>query len=187
MGIPGNELADQLAKQATEITYRNYTVSLAFLKQNIRKKKKDEWKSRLKSLPEAKIPKHYTLASGQLQPSNSIIGIKAPRKTISAYFQLKIGHGYFLSYLHRFRPDKFQNNECPTCIGKTQTPGHLLLVCSKYREQRKELKKALGYSTLSLSSLLAKKTSRGIQPVIKFLTETSIATRIWQIENSGTN
>ncbi|KAF1980552.1 hypothetical protein K402DRAFT_428690, partial [Aulographum hederae CBS 113979] len=110
------------------------------------------------------------------QPKNKILIPKnIKRSTASAYFQLKIGHGYNRQYLERFH-----KMDSPLCsCGSIQSPEHLILSCKWYRKERKKLKEALNVSTLSLRRLLCTKT--GIEAIIAYIDQTKISTRTWHM------
>jgi len=67
-----------------------------------------------------------------------------------AFFQLKLGKGYFKSFSKTIGKDK--EGKCFRECSAIQTPKHLLLDCSLYREERKEMQRQLG-SSLSLKKL----------------------------------
>ena len=100
-------------------------------------------------------------------------GIK--RELASSIFQLKIGHGYLKSYLHRLNitPD----NKC--ICGLKETAKHLLLVCRDYRVERKALLKSvqedIEVRVLTLPLILH--TTPGITRLVDFLKETRLCTR----------
>lgn len=61
---------------------------------------------------------------------------KTSRLIASTIEQLKLGHGYFKSYLYRLL-----NYNSPRCRGRCtakQTPEHLLRACPLYRQARVE-------------------------------------------------
>ena len=104
------------------------------------------------------------------------------RPLASAFFQLKLGHGYLKSYLHRL--NIVSNNKCR--CGKTENAKHLLLYCELYKEERIRLfslfKGSLDASAFNLRVLLH--TEVGIPNTLVFLKETSICTRKWHIERN---
>ena len=104
------------------------------------------------------------------------------RPLASAFFQLKLGHGYIKSYLHRLKIAS--NNKCK--CGKTENAKHLLLYCELYKEERIRLfslfKGSLDASAFNLRVLLH--TEIGIPNTLVFLKETSICIRKWHIERS---
>jgi hypothetical protein len=89
--------------------------------------------------------------------------------------QLKLGHGYFKSYLKRL--PEFDSDKCDCNQYCKQSPAHLLLSCSKYAAYYSKFREKLNTNNLSLNLLLA--TEDGIQAVFDFLKETEIARRNW--------
>ena len=70
------------------------------------------------------------------------------RPTASVFYQLKIGHGYFKTYLLY---TKKLNNSIYRCRYPKETPIHLLLSYKDYREERKVLKRDI--PLLSINNL----------------------------------
>ena len=102
------------------------------------------------------------------------------RELASSYFQLKLGHGYNKRYLHRL--GHVSDNRCR--CGAVESPEHLLLACSLYKEQRKLLFKDLSYqrrgdNKTEIVLLFSTKVS---EKLLVFLKETSISTRSWHTE-----
>src|SRR2546423_5731959 len=175
--VEGNELADEAAKQATKMACRVPKSSLPFLKRMINERRTSEWQEHLRGLKEK--PNTYSQSVKDCsKPRKSLPKILFPRKTISAFYQLKIGHGYFRSYLKRFAGQESDRCSC----GNRQTPAHLLLECKEYREQRRTLKDKLRGLRLSLPLLLNSKL--GLIPTLTFLRDTGISTREWMLEPS---
>ena len=94
----------------------------------------------------------------------------------SAFFQLKLGKGFFKSFSKTIGKDK--DNKCFKECNFVQTPKHLLLNCNLYREERREMQRQLG-SSLSLRKLFC--TKKGREVLFLFLNRTGIATRKWFI------
>ena len=111
------------------------------------------------------------------KPPNLLI--KASRLVWSLYIQLKLGHGYFKSYLKRLPSYNF-DNKCDCNDISIQSPAHLLLSCSKYQAAREKMKDFLKISDISLKILFTKR--EGILAILNFLKETQIARRNW-LEN----
>lgn len=129
--------------------------------------------------------KQYELRSNQSPSTYSKLfpwkigsKIKLPsgttRNTASAFFQLKLGHGYIKSYLHRF---KLTNNKC--ICSNIEAPQHLLISCPIYKTKRKEIFKKIPLSKNTIQFLLH--TKIGIELAIKFINITKIATRAWHL------
>ena len=64
--------------------------------------------------------------------------------------QLKLGHGYFRSYLVRFLD--YSSNRCFTC-GIKESSKHLILHCKNTKYVRNKLKKKFDIKKLSLKNL----------------------------------
>ena len=67
---------------------------------------------------------------------------KYTKKLQSAFFQLKLGKGFFKSYFKTIKKDK--ESKCFRECNFVQTPKHLLLDCNLYREERREMQRQLG-------------------------------------------
>ncbi len=87
--------------------------------------------------------------------------------------QLKLGHGYFKSYLKRL--SDYDSDKCDCNNISIQSSTHLLLSCSKYAAQYSKIKDKLRTSNLSLKLLLT--TRDEIQAVLDFLKNSEIARR----------
>ena len=96
------------------------------------------------------------------------------RPISSAYYSLRLGHGYFRSYLARL--GKVPDDRCR--CGTRESPEHLLLSCRLYSQHRTM---ALT-SARSLQDLLLSK--QGIKETLAFIRQTKIATRSWYLERA---
>jgi hypothetical protein len=96
------------------------------------------------------------------------------RENLSTFFQLKLGHGYFKSYLSRL-PD-FPNANCD-CNRGIQTPNHLIFNCRNYKNERRKLKEKIQGFPFRENFLFNSKI--GISALLEFLEKTGIATRTW--------
>jgi ribonuclease HI len=176
--IPGNELADELAKKATLTSSSQVEqTSFAFLGIQLNKLKTHDIHSILREQKQAKSREAYinTYTWNISKKISLPLGIK--RELASSFFQLKLGHGYIKSYLYRLK--LIANNKCK--CGRIETTRHLLLECPLYKEQRRALsrrvKEEVAVRVLTLPLLLH--TKIGIQNTLVFLKETSIGTRRW--------
>jgi hypothetical protein len=86
--------------------------------------------------------------------------------------QLKLGHGYFRSYLVNL-PD-WESDECSEC-SCLENPEHLLLLCSKFTEIREEIKAELSIELVNMKFLF--NTKVGQEFLIKYIQKTKVATR----------
>jgi ribonuclease HI len=177
--IPGNELADSLAKEATlEPLPNREETSFAYLGTRLREVQNQEWLRLL--VPYGQQPDHSTTSYSRLYPWKLLSKIQLPygtkRHLASAFYQLKFGHGYTKSYLYRI--GRTGSNRC-SC-GSKETVEHLLLSCKDLRDQRQELGRALKGNKLSLQLLLH--TKIGIEETLNFIKNTGLATRKWHLE-----
>ncbi|EDO04694.1 hypothetical protein SS1G_07177 [Sclerotinia sclerotiorum 1980 UF-70] len=174
--VEGNELADKLAKEATTIQPTSNETSFGLLGMTVKEYASDQWLDTLKQyeLRSNQSPSTYS----KLFPWKIGSKIKLPsgttRNTASAFFQLKLGHGYIKSYLHRF---KLTNNKC--ICSNIEAPQHLLISCPIYKTKRKEIFKKIPLSKNTIQFLLH--TKIGIELAIKFINITKIATRAWHL------
>jgi hypothetical protein len=97
------------------------------------------------------------------------------REIASAFYQLKIGHGYNKAYLHYI--DKVDSPNC-SCSAK-QTPEHLLLSSRWYNSDHQILRQDLDSSPLTLPLLLH--TRRGIEATLAFIFCTRVGTHKWYL------
>jgi hypothetical protein len=173
-GIPGNENADRIAKRAAlnkQLTL--YKVSLTNIRRKLNRSIIDKWQK------DWDQNKNKGRQYEQLRPKISRKAIKSitDRRTWTAYIQLKLGHGYFRSYLYRL--SKSETNRCTGNCRGIQSPIHLYLSCQHYRAEQKELKNKLeGVSSqnITLADIYSEKNR---EVVYNYLKKTRIATKEW--------
>lgn len=162
LGIDGNEIADQLAKEAATgksnapahlpkqfkkvLPYSASALKTAFMSQL--KKKTMEL---LTTSP------RYTrlLETDPSIPSANYQKIMAdlPRKHASIITQLRTGHIPLMKHLHRI--NKAESPICPACHDAQETVYHYLLRCPEYNEARNELELRAKKYAYSIPKLLA--------------------------------
>ena len=99
---------------------------------------------------------------------------KTDQTTTSTIHQLRLGHGYFRSFLILL--PNYDLSRCH-CSEPVQTPKHLLLGCPLYREERE---RAGIQRDTTLQGLLF--TPQGNISLIEFIQETRVATRKWLLQ-----
>jgi hypothetical protein len=150
--------------------------SLAYIGRAAREKILEQWKNNWQQ--NKNKGKHYTrICKGSYSFSLKAPKDKYPKRLQSAFFQLKLGKGYFKSF-SRVIGGEDKDGRCFRECRALQTPRHLLLDCNLYREERREMQKKLG-SSLSLKKLFC--TQKGREALFLFLSRTGIATRKWLI------
>ncbi len=112
-GIVGNEAADQLAKGAARkrsATGIRKRTTMGFIKKQIDKEAKEQWLIAWNdSIKKGnQYQKHTAGVNLSYRPLKELR--KIDRLTFSTFIQLKMGHGYFKSYLHRLSEDN--SNKC---------------------------------------------------------------------------
>jgi len=93
--------------------------------------------------------------------------------------QLKLGHGYFKSYLVRL--PEYTTNRCFICDTK-KNPEHLILHCKTTQSVREELKQEFDIKEFSLKNLFNTKQEQEF--LYKFLEKTQISTRNWLLQQT---
>ena len=174
MNITGNELADQTAKKEAELQQTNTesVVSLSFIKRKIKESALLEWQEEY-----AKIKKGKFYSQFDSFPRWKTYKKTVKKKVWSAFMQLKLGHGYFKSYLVRL-PD-YTTDRCYVC-GTRENSEHLILHCKATQAIREELKQEFDIKKFSLKNLFNVKIEQEF--LFKFLEKTQISTRNWLLQ-----
>jgi ribonuclease HI len=176
--VEGNEIADALAKAAAISPPSSNLTSLAMTGIRVKDIAHQEWVSELREYVPKAIRRNPNTYSNKFKwkiRKRLAIPIGTRRETASTFYQLKIGHGYFKSYLAGI--DKCDSS-CCSC-GAKQTPEHLLLSCPLFSLARKELVNNLKEKKLTLPLLLH--TKKGIASTLAFIESTKMATRKWHL------
>jgi ribonuclease HI len=165
-GIIGNEKANDLAKHtAKHNRYINHGyTSFTHIKRILKNSSLSEWQEIWQKMQKGR---HYLqnfalMAKPKWKPTKMEL---IPKRLFSAIMQLKVGHGFFKSYLVRL-PD-YPHNRCFINCNLVQSPEHLLLVCKHYREERIEFKKSIGNENFTYPLLYA--SSKNQRALIEFI------------------
>jgi hypothetical protein len=174
--IQGNEHADRLAKAGLKRKAINPVTSLSYLKRKAKEEILAGWKQEWKNTRQAEKGKAYTTATqGRPKVSYKMQLLAGSKKTQAAYYQLKLGKGFFKQFSKAI--GKEDKGECFGNCNSLQTPKHLLLHCKHYRKERKKMKDALNTPILTLQLLFI--TAKGSAALVAFLEKTKIATARW--------
>ncbi|KAI1663166.1 RNase-H domain containing protein [Pyrenophora tritici-repentis] len=165
---PGNNRADELAKKGLMLRPEEGHTSWVFWRSSARKAGHLEWELHAREKETL-----YMKTSGWKARKKLDIPVETLRRTASAFYQLKLGHGFYKSYLNRFKIT--QNPRCQ-CGYSTQDAKHLHIHCPLYREERRRVRREME-GQLSLRVLLG--TKKGIRLTIQFLQNTGISTKNW--------
>ena len=152
VGIDGNEIVDQEAKNAAKgqssnssslprILRRKLKISTAALKQEHNKRTKARWKRKWASSPRGKRDHQIDTSLPSKQFIQIISNPKLPRQAASLITQMRIGHIPLNKYLYRFK--RVDSPRCPACGEAEETVEHFLLHCPAYAHERWALEKAI--------------------------------------------
>lgn len=179
-GIYGNELADQLAKRGLKAQPdpRDLYVSISYLRRQIKASIQASWKA---TGLKGDFGKQYTqICRGQIPLGCKPLIPGLQRRHQSAYIQLKTGIGYLRAYQEVI--GNTEDGRCSCRAGSRQTTEHLVLGCTKYRQERHRMAKALKGLPLNLHTLFC--TTAGKKALAEFLVSTGICTAKWLQEGS---
>lgn len=179
MNITGNELADQAAKKKTEMqqSISEKYVSFSYIKRKIKESALSEWQEEYIKTNKGKFYSQFECLSKW----------KAYKKTVkkkiwSAFMQLKMGHGYFKSYLVRL--PGYSTDRCLVCDTREDSE-HLILHCKVTHAVREELKQEYNIKEFSLKNLFSTKIEQEF--LFKFLEKTQISTKNWLFQQASLN
>lgn len=159
--IPGNERADEEAKKAAQIGSSPiddipvaYRPTLPYSKSAVRQDFNTDLKAKV--LAEWKKSPRYARASqydNKLHKGSYIAtSDRLPRGLAVLLLQLRTGHCPLARHLHRIK--KAESPICPCCRQADETVAHYLLHCTAHTDARRELVRAGGQRTRTLSKLL---------------------------------
>lgn len=147
----------------------------------ISEKARDEWMKMLRKVSIDTMNTTHPLSYKKTFPwkiqAKLSIHRGTSRESSSAIYQLKLGHGYFQSYLQRMG---ITEDDTCTC-GTPETPSHLLLRCTDLKEARTVMRETL---KCDLTPHLLLHTTKGIEATINFIKTTRISTRSRQEERT---
>ena len=137
-GILGNKIADRCAREAIAHQQRSRQsfTSVAFIWRQIQYAGLREWQNIWQACSSGAV--YSTTAQGILLWGPTWKPTKLPKTnqmTASTIHQLRLGHGYFRSFLIHL--PNYDSSRCH-CSEPVPTPKHLLLGCPLYREEREK-------------------------------------------------
>jgi hypothetical protein len=134
-GIFGNEIADRLAKEATQNHYVTYSrVPRIAIKKDTRKESIRKWQRQWEETTKGAITKLFFPSVESRLAVNLTLN---PKVTT-----IMTGHGNIRSYLHRLKI--IASPEC-RCKHGTQTVDSLIFQCNRLRKEREKLKNSVLY------------------------------------------
>ena len=173
VGVPGNEMADQLAREAHTKGVTNFPLEISEIIRKVRKRLIIKWQQQYDTQKD-------TLHLGQIKGTIASwpwASVKS-RKHETTLAKLRLGHIALNQYLARFRMRDDPN--CPTCL-VPEDVHHFILNCSLFTNQRAVLKRelaSLNVINADLCTILGgapyseEKQRKIIEVTCKFLTST---------------
>jgi hypothetical protein len=132
-GIFGNEVADRLAKGATQNRYVTYRrIPRSAIKKDTRKESIRKWQPQWEERPKGAITKEFFPSVESRLAVNLTL---SPKVTT-----IMTGHGNIRSYLHKLKI--IASPEFP-CKHGTQTVEHLIFQCKRLKNEREKLKNSV--------------------------------------------
>jgi hypothetical protein len=180
-GIYGNKVADRLAKRGLKLApISKPTISYSHLARRAKKAIMDEWQHMWAAVDDNLAlwgygNLYWLLAGSQPKISLKYKTFSENRAFQTAYIQLKTGVGSLKSHLRKIR--KTLDSVCWCCGLQPQTTKHMLIQCSSYAIQRKEMKDALYGAPLRLQALF--RTASGQKALEAFISSTKVCTAEW--------
>jgi ribonuclease HI len=184
IGIEGNEKADKKAKLIASLPTEKPLpgkLPIRVIEQNIKNSVLLQWENKWKKCKSK--GRHYT--QFETKPNWKPNKITTTKKLWATYIQLKLGHGYFKSYLQRL--SDYEAN-CSKSCRAIQTPSHLLFNCKIQEVERSQFKKDLKEqcgmlfeNNTKVLLNLALNTQKGLVETLKYLEKSKIATRQWML------
>jgi hypothetical protein len=157
-------------------TILKHATSLSYLKRKAKEEILARWKQEWKNTRQAEKGKAYiTATEDRPKISYKMQLLTGTKRTQAAYYQLKLGKGFFKQFSKAIGKD--DKGECFGNCNSLQTPKHLLLHCKHYSKERKKMKDALNTPILTLQQLFT--TAKGSAAMLAFLDKTEIATASW--------
>jgi Ribonuclease HI len=176
-GIEGNDKADELAKKGTrDMDNKSPILSISYVRRKIKEKCLDQWEEKWSKAKKGRQYEKY-----HTKPKWKADKIKLCKKVLSSYMQLKLGHGFFRTYIGKI--DRNIDLYCNCGEETVQNPTHLVLECKNYRMERKKMFENLDNRHRTMEFLFS--TRIGREKLVKFIEETKIASRQWWIDQNG--
>ena len=132
IGIKGNEIADQLAKQGASLPQPETPVNYETVSRMIKGNLHEEWLNGWAMGNTGRVVYQYMNAP---RPKDAVNGL--PRREQSVIFQLRTGHVPLNNYLSRIKPN--HPSACPLCEESEETVDHHLFRCRGLTDLRERL------------------------------------------------
>ena len=182
-GITGNERADKLAKEATELERQiPFSVSHSNAKRRAKSSSLKLWQIDWKNSPRTG---RYAIANRlkpSLNPTTHFKNLKNNREIFGRVIQCRTGHSYTGDFRRSFLPQSQEPITCPCDNETIETREHILRECSRFSQHCDILKEVS--RTVALPEILG--TKEGISALSNFLKKTTAFTRTGSIPTKAT-
>lgn len=155
-GVEGNEMADQLAKQATSLrTQHDYRRPVSTYRGKLHGKIAAEWRQEWISSQKGK---HLKKIDDSL-PAKRVLRVYGSLTRHQTYLlvQLRTGHSWLATFAKLFG---FQEDNRCVC-GAVETVLHVVIDCPRLREARRKLRDQVGDAFNSIATLLGGRNEPG--------------------------
>ena len=161
--IPGNDRADELAKEATQLAWSApIGTSRAFALRRAKATTQAAW---IRDWQKAPRKGRFAIANRippSLNPTKHFTELQNQREVFGCLVQCRTGHAYTGEFRRQFFPEKSVDCECGELL---QTREHIIRSCDRYETQRTKL--VTEHSEIALPELLG--TPRGIAALSEFI------------------
>jgi ribonuclease HI len=170
-GIKGNDRADELAKNGTELHPSPFTpFSFANAKRTDKEKTQTKWRKEWAKKPKVGRFAPANRIPPSLKPTKHFNEMPDGKEIFSRVTQCRTGHAFIGEYYEKFVPT--ESIHCP-CGEHRQTRDHILRSCTKYAAHRHILIKAS--PGIYLPDILG--THKGIMALAEFLSVSGAFTK----------
>ena len=177
-GISGNERADKLAKEATELERQTpFSATYSNARRRAKTSSLKMWQIDWKNSPKVG---RYAIANRfkpSLNPTPHFKNLKSNREIFGRVIQCRTGHSYTGEFRRSFLPLSQDPITCPCDNETLETREHILRECVRFDRHRDILEKVS--STIALPEILGSK--EGIAALSEFLKKSSAFTRTGSI------
>ena len=170
--IEGNDMADTLAKQGSKlpVNIQECTTTYAYLRRKVKAQVLVDWTS--------KWAQRRTALTYEGSPTckvNQALA-KASKRDSARVVQIRSRHGYFNTYLSAIPNSSISTPSCP-CGNPRQTPEHLVLYCTRYKQARRQFLQEWITQDANGSRWMNIYCRKGTQALLSFLGATSLCRR----------
>uniref|UniRef100_A0A6M2DNA1 Putative rna-directed dna polymerase from mobile element jockey-like isoform x2 n=1 Tax=Xenopsylla cheopis TaxID=163159 RepID=A0A6M2DNA1_XENCH len=173
-GIVGNDIADELAKQASESQSSTMKIPIMDLKSVIKIKGLEQWQRIYEHISKKK-GRVFSYCKPKVSLNTWFHNLKLDRKTITMGNRIRFNHTFLRSHLYRI--GILDDPRC-VCGSKEETADHLLWECTIYDKHRKVLYEGLQNEKIifpiNLRILLATNNKKIYIEIFNFLNKSNI-------------